>query len=81
MRKGPFSPPQTPPLSSSPQPCAEEDSQTFLRHSDFCSTKIKMPSWGRKDLSTCIGAEPFLIFFSSVYHNESDAFYLIFLLF
>ncbi|MBQ9772073.1 MAG: hypothetical protein IJW23_09655, partial [Lentisphaeria bacterium] len=34
----------TPPLSSPPEPCAEEDSQTFLRHSDFYDVKIEMPS-------------------------------------
>ena len=26
------------------EPCAEEDSQTFLRHSDFYDVKIEMPS-------------------------------------
>ena len=34
----------TPPLSSPPEPCAEEDFQTFLRHSDFYDVKIEMPS-------------------------------------
>ena len=39
----------TPPLSSPPEPCAEEDFQTFLRHSDFCTAKIKMPSLGENN--------------------------------